>query len=194
MPPKTKITKDMILDAAFHIARTEGSDKITARSISQQLQCSTQPVLYHFSSIEEIKKDVYKMADEYHSSYLMNMSDDYEDPMLSIGINYIRFAIEERNLFRFLFQSNEFLGSSLLDLTDSEDFVPVFSILQEEEKITLAQAKEIFRTLFVFIHGYASLYANNTMVYDEKALTATLTKVYYGAVYAATEVQNEENI
>lgn len=194
MPPKTKITKDMILDAAFHIARTEGADKITARSISQQLQCSTQPVLYHFSSIEEIKKEVYKMADEYHSSYLMNMSDDYEDPMLSIGINYIRFAIEERNLFRFLFQSNEFSGSSLLDLTDSEDFVPVFSILQEEEKITLAQAKEIFRTLFVFIHGYASLYANNTMVYDEKALTATLTKVYYGAVYAATEVQNEENI
>ena len=31
MPPKVKITKEMIIDAAFCIARTEGANKITAR-------------------------------------------------------------------------------------------------------------------------------------------------------------------
>ena len=29
MPPKTKITKEMIVDAAFEIVRSEGVDKVT---------------------------------------------------------------------------------------------------------------------------------------------------------------------
>ena len=73
MPPKAKITKEMIEDTAFEIVRKEGADKVTARSISEQLSCSTQPVLYYFSTVEEIKKAVYKKADEYHTAYLMNL-------------------------------------------------------------------------------------------------------------------------
>ncbi|MBQ7067219.1 MAG: TetR/AcrR family transcriptional regulator [Lachnospiraceae bacterium] len=195
MPPKVKITKDMIIDAAFSIAKTEGADKITARNISERLNCSTQPVLYHFSSIEEIKKTVYKKADEYHSNYIMDVSHDHEDPFLAIGINYIQFAMEESHLFQFLFQSNEFSGSSIIELTDSEDLMPIISVFQKETDVSTHEAKEIFRTIFIFIHGYASLHANNKMVYDEKALISTLTKVFYGAVYAAKqEVQDEENL
>ena len=103
MPPKAKITKEMIVDAAFEIVRKEGADKITARSVSEFLNCSTQPVLYYFSSIEDIKKAVYSKADEYHSNYIMGMEIDYGNPMLTIGMNYIKFAIKEKELFRFLF-------------------------------------------------------------------------------------------
>ena len=63
----------MIVDTAFEIVRKEGADKVTARSISEQLNCSTQPVLYYFSTVEEIKKAVYIKADEYHGDYLMNI-------------------------------------------------------------------------------------------------------------------------
>ena len=101
---KAKITKEMIVDTAFEIVRKEGADKVTARSISEQLNCSTQPVLYYFSTVEDIKKAVYIKADEYHSAYLLDVGMTCENPMLAIGINYIKFAIEERNLFRFLFQ------------------------------------------------------------------------------------------
>ena len=80
MPPKTKITREMIIDAAFAIARREGADKITARSISEHLKCSTQPVLYQFSTIEEIKQAVYQKADEFHGSYLMNMEKEKKTP------------------------------------------------------------------------------------------------------------------
>ena len=55
MPPKAKISKEMILEEAFQIARAQGADKITARSISQGLNCSTQPILYYFGTVEEIK-------------------------------------------------------------------------------------------------------------------------------------------
>lgn len=191
MPPKAKITREMIIEEAFHIARTEGADKITARRIAERLQCSTQPVLYHFATVEEIKVAVYKWADEYHTGRLMSTEHDYEDPMLTIGMNYIRFAVEERNLFHMLFQSNEFSGATLMDLVQLDELKPMLEILAQEAEVTTDEAKEIFTTLAVFVHGYASLFANNDMVYDEKLLIRSLTNVFYGAVYAVKESNNE---
>lgn len=184
MPPKAKITKEMIVDTAFLIVQKEGVDKVTARSISEQLNCSTQPVLYYFATVEDIKKAVYKKADGYHSEYIMNMENDYGNPMLAIGMNYIRFAIEERNLFQFLFQSNEFSGVGILELLESEELLPIFTVLQNELDMSMKDTKEVFSTLFIFAHGYASLYANNTMVYEEQNVMKMLEKIFYGAICA----------
>ncbi len=182
MPPKAKITREMIVETAFEIVRKEGADKVTARSISEHLSCSTQPVLYYFSTVEDIKKAVYKKADEYHTAYLMDMEMTCENPMLAIGMNYIRFAIEERNLFRFLFQSNEFSEISMLDLLETEELLPMLVMLQSELDISMQAAKEVFSTLFIFSHGYASLYANNTMIYNEQDVIKALNKIFDGAV------------
>lgn len=95
----------MIIDAAFDIARTKGVEQINARTVSQKLGCSTQPIMYHFSKIEYIKQAAYEKTDWFHSDYLMNVDERSEGFILGIGLNYIRFAIEEPHLFRFLFQS-----------------------------------------------------------------------------------------
>lgn len=193
MPPKAKITKEMIVDTAFEIVRKEGADKMTARSISEQLNCSTQPVLYYFSTVDDIKKVVYKKADEYHSAYIMDTKIDCENPMLEIGMNYIRFAIEERNLFRFLFQSNEFSGVGMLDLLESGELLPLLTVLQNELDMSTEVTNEIFSTLFIFAHGYASLYANNTMVYDELNVMKALENIFFGAICANKGEQNEKD-
>jgi len=54
MPAIAKVTKEMIRDAAFEIAKEMGTENITARTVSQKLGCSTQPVLYHFKTIEDV--------------------------------------------------------------------------------------------------------------------------------------------
>lgn len=192
MPPKAKVTKEMIVEEAFQIARTQGADKITARSIAQRLQCSTQPVLYYFATVEEIKEAVYQRADAYHSHWLMDSADD--DGMLGIGIRYVRFAAEERNLFHLLFQPGAFSGASLNDLVSAEELNPIIQVLRQETGVTEDAAREIFSTLFVFVHGYASLLANNEMKLEEDRLTSSLKKVFSGAVYAEKERENEENI
>lgn len=194
MPPKAKITKEMIVEAAFNIVQKEGVEKVTARSISEQLNCSTQPVLYYFSTVEDIKKLVYKKVDEYHTDYIMDTDTDYENPLLAIGMNYIRFAIKESNLFRFLFQSNEFSGVGMLDLLETEELLPILAVLQNELDMSMEDTKDVFSTLFIFAHGYASLYANNTMIYNELNVMKALEKIFYGAIYATKEGENEENI
>ena len=124
----------------------------------------------------------------------MNMKKTPNGAALGIGMNYIRFAVEEKNLFRLLFQSNEFSGAGLQDLVQSDELEPIMQILAQEADVTIDEAKEIFSTLFVFTHGYASLFANNEMTYDEELLITSLTKVLFGAICAAKEVTNEENI
>lgn len=194
MPPKARISKEMIMEEAFQIARTQGADKITARSISQRLKCSTQPVLYYFATVEEIKAAVYQQANDYHTRWLMNMEHDYGNPMLNIGMNYVRFAAEERHLFRLLFQSDVFSGASLIDLVSSEELKPIMQVLQREAGVTEDEAREIFTALFVYVHGYASMLADNEMKFEEKLLAISLKKVFLGAVYAAKEFKNEEDI
>lgn len=187
MPPKARITRDMVAAAAFEAAREAGWEQINARTVSQRLNCSTQPVMYHFATIEELKKAAYRRTNEYHTEYLMNVPETREDVMLGIGLNYIRFAVEEPNLFRFLFQSGFAAENSVLEMLDSEELTPVISAMREELNMNMEQTREVFTTLALFVHGYASLLANNSLAYDENLTAAQLKRVCKGAVLAVQE-------
>lgn len=182
MPPKAKITKEMIIDAGFEVAREFGIETVNARTVSEKLGCSTQPVMYHFKTIEDMKKAVYQKADAYHTAYLMDIRGD--SPMLEMGLSYIRFAQTEKQLFRLLFQSDEFAGKSISELIDAEELLPILNVLSESVGTDIARAKAIFRLLFLFVHGYAGIFANNTMQYDEAAVAADLERAFAGVCHA----------
>ena len=143
--------------------------------------------------VEEIKEAVYQRADAYHTRFLMG-TEGGSDGMLGIGLRYVRFAAEERNLFHLLFQPGAFSGASLNDLVSSEELNPIIQALRQETGVTEDAAREIFSTLFVFVHGYASLLANNEMKLEEDQLALSLKKVLFGAKYAEKEIENEGNI
>ena len=181
----------MIVDAAFAVARETGAENINARTVSERLHCSTQPIMYHFATIEELKRTVYAKADLYHSEYLMNLRSPAQGVMLGIGMNYIRFAIEEPHLFRFLFQSDFFGGSTLLELIDAEELAPVLSAMQGALGIDRERTKKVFLTVFLFAHGYASIIANNSLKYDEALIKAHLEQAYRGAMLAGRSEEQE---
>lgn len=185
--PKAKITREMVIDAAFETARSMGIENVNARTVSEKLNCSTQPVMYHFARIEEMKRAVYEKADRFHSEYLMNITNTEEGIMLGIGLNYIRFAIREPNLFRFLFQSGYAVENSLLDMVNSEELKPLLAMMSGAMEMTVEQTKEVFVTIAMFAHGYASIIANNSLEYDEKTVAADLARAYRGAVLAVRE-------
>ena len=187
MPAKVKVTKEMIVEAAFAIAREMGAENINARTVSERLHCSTQPVMYHFATIGELKRTVYAKADRYHSEYLMNIKHPSAGVMLGIGLNDIRFAVEEPQLFRFLFQSDYFDGVTLLELIDAEELTPVLSAMQGALGVGMEQTKKVFLTVFLFAHGYASIIANNSLKYDEELIGSHLERAYRGAILAARE-------
>ena len=187
MPAKAKVTREMIVDAAFDIAREQGLEQVNARTVAERLGCSTQPVMYQFSTMEELKRAVYAKTDWYHTGYLMTPRPGQEDVMLSIGLNYIRFAIEEPHLFRLLFQSGYAVENSVLEMVDSEELVPVLSAMREAAGMGIEQMKKVFLTIALFAHGYASIIANNALEYDEELIRTHLERAYRGAVLATEE-------
>ena len=192
MPPKTRVTAEMILDAAVEVARQSGFENINARTVSGQLHCSTQPVMYHFSTIDSLKKAAYRQVDHLHSEYMMNTLPG-QDPILGIGLNYIRFAVEEPQLFRFLFQSGYAEKNNFLEMVDSEELIPVLTAMQEGAGLSMQKTRNVFITVALFAHGYASIIANNHLEFDEKLIAEHLERAWNGAVLAAEQEENNES-
>ena len=189
VPPKTRITKDMIIDAAMDVAKRRGYENINARTVSERLQCSTQPVMYHFSTIDAMKRAAYALVDHLHSEKLM-MIPPGQDPALGIGLNYIRFAVEEPQLFRFLFQSGYAEENNFLEMVDSEELIPVLTAMQEGAGLSMQKTRNVFITVALFAHGYASIIANNHLEFDEKLIAQHLERTWNGAVLAAVQEGN----
>ena len=187
MPAIAKVTKEMIIDAAFETVKEMGAENINARTVSQKLGCSTQPVLYHFKTIEDVRIATYKKASEFHINYVTNLSGKYERPMLEVGMRHIQFAVEEKNLFCFLFHSNYYTGVSLSNWFAGDIFDSLFPILERQAKVDKRQAYSIFSQIFLVTHGIASLLANNAMVYDEAYCINTLSNAYFGIMYLIKE-------
>ncbi|MBO5670682.1 MAG: TetR/AcrR family transcriptional regulator, partial [Clostridia bacterium] len=104
MPPKVKVQKDDIIRAALALVRERGADALNARDLAAVLGCSTQPIFSNFASMEELLSVLYKTA---HEQYLLSLEDSVRrgdcPPYKAFGMAYIRFAAEERELFKMLF-------------------------------------------------------------------------------------------
>lgn len=182
MPPKTQITKNIIIETGLNIIRDYGVESLNVRKIASAIKCSTQPIMYQFQTVEKLKDEIYFEADKYHTSYIMNADFINESPMLAIGLRYIKFAAEEKHLFRFLFQTDKYANRSFDELIDNEDIAPIFLVLQEQAEITEKQSKEAFSALFLTVHGIASLLANNSMEYHEEYFKNILNNVFMGVI------------
>jgi AcrR family transcriptional regulator len=177
MSKKPVTTREEMIEKAFQLVRREGFLALTARKLAEELGCSTQPVMYQFPDLNTLKDEVYLRADKYHSEYL-NRDDDF----LEIGLRYIQFANEEPHLFRFLFQSGRFDGSSIRQLTHEAVDGSIVEAASRELEMNREETLDAFEVLFAMVHGYASLIANNAMEYDPEALRTALTRVAEGLV------------
>ena len=181
MPPKARITKEMVVEAGLGIVRSEGQESLNVRRIAAELKCSTQPVMYHYKTVDELKGDIYAAADELHTEYIMR-GEGTENPLLSIGLNYIRFAEKEKFLFRFLFQSDKFRNISFKEMLDDREHDFLIQPLAEQTGLAPEQAKAVFETLFICVHGFASLLANNSMEYNEAHSAEILETIFMSTV------------
>ena len=186
MPPRTRITRDMIIDAAVAVVRESGFESVNARTVSRRLHCSTQPVMYHFDTIDSLKRAAFARTDRLHSAYMMDIPPG-QNPVLGIGLNYIRFAVEEPQLFRFLFQSGYPEERNLLEMIGSDELIPVLAAMQEGCGLNAEQTRQVFLTVALFAHGYASIIANNNLEFDEKRIAEHLERAWNGAVLAAAQ-------
>jgi len=181
MPPKAKITKDMILNIVLDITRETGFETVNARSIASKLQCSTRPIFTCYENMDELKKDFLDFAYEYYEQYVTNYNNSVSvSPYLILPLSYIEFAQKETHLFKLLF-----VNDMDLEMTDAKDFYKEIDnekkakLFSENIGIEFEQSKTIFFDLFLYTHGIAVLTATKKLALDrdkaEKMVTNILT-------------------
>ena len=191
MPPKPKVTRDDIVSTAFALVREQGHENLNTRTLASALGCSTQPLLYWFESMEEIRRETYAAADGFHTGFIMEGIEQAEDPLLALGINYVRFGYEEPRLFRFLFQTDGLGAQDIEALLDGPDLGQMIGLIAQETGILEPDARTVFLSLFIAAHGYASLLANNAISFDEQIVSTALTSAYMGAIAQLEEKDHE---
>lgn len=98
MAPKTKYTKEDIINVAFNIARKRGFDGITIRKVAKKLGSSIAPIYVNFSDVEELKFAVVEKAQETAKQIYLEQNSGF--PFRDIGIASIKFAREYSVLYR----------------------------------------------------------------------------------------------
>ena len=194
MPTKVRITKNMILDTAFDIARSGGLEDVSNREIASRLGCSIRPIYYQFKNTDELKGELYAKIEKYFYTYLMyNIRDDIP-PYKQVGINYIRFAREESHFFRILFMSETNLLPMGFVTKDEDDFRKLAKFIKFSTKLSDDDIKTFHVRMWLFAHGIASLVASNTVVFSDTQIEKLLSYEFQALMLLEENPDNKWNI
>ena len=178
MPPKVKVTKEEIILAAVEIVRKNGDHGIDARTVEATLDCSTQPVFSNFAGMDALRMAVVERADIWCQEYIARevQSGQYP-PYKASGMAYIRFAKEEKELFRLLYmrdRKGEIIpeGDSLSE--QMEGMVHQLTGLSGED------VKLFHLEMWAYVHGIATMYATGFLDLEWDLVSKMITDAYQG--------------
>lgn len=156
MARKESITKEMIINAAFALLCEEGAEQVTARKLAAKASCSTQPIFRIYKNMEELLEELFARACTFFWDYCGKFDRQTVTPFVHLGSVYIRFASEHKNLFKFIFLSEERYGRSMYDLVNGTEGY-VSREIQSATAQGCQDASGLFMKMWIFIHGAACM-------------------------------------
>lgn len=169
MPAPKKIEKESIIDAALEVLRDGGFSAINARSVARKLGCSTQPIYVSFKSMEELKTALTERAVQMHTQRVrdsLHAHEGNDSRYSSYGMGFVKFAAEEKQLFRWLYLEGRQLGPYQNDVLMSE----VIAVIVEEFGYSEDVARRFHQDMIYFSYGLAILANTDHLHLSEHAL------------------------
>lgn len=187
MAPRNKFTREEMVDAAVRVVRAKGIDALTAKALATELGVSTQPVFTCFHTIDEAKSEVRQAAENLYDNYVTKGL-QMPIPFYGVGMQYIRFAKEEPELYRLLFLSHreDDKGSVMKALKHSQDLVRLS--LQSIYHIDALTADRYFRDMWLVVHSLATLIVTGECPYSEEEIGGILTGFSVSVYKAMKEI------
>lgn len=168
MARTVSVTKEDLVNAAVNIVKTEGADALTARRLAKEANCSTQPIFRIYKGMDEVFGEVFDIIAGFYSDYCLNFESKSEVPFVDLGLTYISFAQEYKELFRMLFLSSDRRGKSLYELLNTEHGF----VKEQISKAAAAGCKDgqgLFMKMWIFIHGSACMSLTDDYDLDMKS-------------------------
>ena len=125
-PRNTQFSRDDIVAAAFQLVREQGWDGFSVQAVAKLINSSTMPIYSQFANVRELEDAVCLKAMELLKERML--VERTGDRWIDQGISYVRFAMEEKFLFRAFWDGrnvelsqtmgrdlNEFIAGTLVD-------------------------------------------------------------------------------
>ena len=177
MPAKVKITKEAIVKSATELIRKKGEKGINARAIASALKCSTQPIFSNFATMDELMRAVIAYAYEKYLEFLNKEAEENQySKYKSFGMAYIRFAKEEKELFKLLFMRDR-KGEELIP---SDDFNLSVETIMSTNNLPKETATLIHWEMWICVHGIATMFATSFLSIEWEFISKILSDMYQG--------------
>lgn len=189
MPPKFKFAKEEIINAALCITRKNGLSGLTARALAAELNCSVKPIFGLFENMEAVQQEVYSAAYNLYLNYLQeDMSKGKYPPYKASGMAYIRFAKEERELFKLLFMRDR----SRENIEENrEEVKPLLELIQHNLGLCEEDAYLFHIEMWLYVHGIATMIATSYLDWQDEFISKVLTDAYMGLKYRYSKTSDE---
>lgn len=177
MARKAVITKEILLESAFELMQEEGYEQVTARKLAVKAGCSTQPIFRLYENMEQLIGEVYEKAAAFFEEFYAAYPRWVETPFVTLGMAYIRFAVEESNIFRLLFLSEHRGKRSMYVLLNGRTGAVGREAAKAKEE-GVKDAGTLFMKMWIFIHGAACMALTDDFDLTEKETLELLKDSY----------------
>lgn len=185
MPPKISVTREKIVEAAVGFVRINGAEALNARALAKALSCSTQPLFYQFESMEKIRQAVIDRAKEIYQAYILREMQRKDMPAYKLsGLGYIRFAKEEKELFKLLFMREREEGAPPEDDPVTDQLI---ERIAAANGFSIETAKRFHGCMWVFVHGFATMMATGYLYLSDDVISEEISMAYKGMLSAYRE-------
>ncbi|MDD3417634.1 MAG: TetR family transcriptional regulator [Lachnospiraceae bacterium] len=193
MPSNPKIPKELILETALSMLIRDGYKAINIKAVAKELHCSTQPISWQFGGMDGFRAELTEAAIRYVNQKIEPSAKNLVASFEQIGESYVDIAIDEPNLFRFIFmgESGRNVNGGLLSLLDYDRNIKIQQGLSEILQITPEQAGTFINTMVIYTHGIASLIAAG-VVNEEKETAHKMVRSTGITFLEALGISNEK--
>ncbi len=182
--PKQKITKEMVVDAAFQLAREGGMGRVLVKDIAARLGCSVQPIYSYCRSMEGLRWEVERRTADFMADYL-SARVDWDNLFQSTGRACVQFARDEPELFKLYALRRREGVSSLDELYGQEARPEVAEAVAAQLGLSREQARQLHLDMLIYTVGLAAIFSVTTpgipaeeiLARQERAYQAFLTQI-----------------
>lgn len=173
MPPKPKFTKEELIQAALELTREGGLDLVVARNLGKKLNTAPSTIFTHYDSVEEIRQAVMDAARELYNGYVEEGL-AMVPPMKGFGVQYIRFAMEEPNLYSVLFMKKRDDFKYVDYIINEGHYERVITAAEENFSLERKQAELLYHNMWAYAHGIAVMSATGVCNFSLEEISQML--------------------
>ena len=177
MARKTTISREVILDAALKMLIRDGYASVNVKTLAAEIGCSTQPIVWHFENMEGLRLALSEYAMAYAAKKAASSYENKLDSFEFLGRAYVKMALKEPNLFKFLYLCENPLGKpyNLKDVGKGKHKEMV-AMIAEQTGLNEDQVIRFVRDTIIYSHGIATMLATGVLKGTEKEMMALINK------------------